>query len=179
MSQTVIEKAPTVIQNERTAMAQVMTRQPDGPGKRIGKRGELTGIGKVTPDGARIFRERLPQFQAEAAYWEKRIGTVHDFRVFLFDNDTRILFTIIFDGDFKPYVADLIREVTPWLDQIFDGVWEGYKGMRDPGLVELVLNGKVEAEFFYAAYPEATRRDVEKALRVSKAFEQLLDAAQT
>src|SRR5215467_14210510 len=61
-----------VIQNERTTMAQVVARQPDGPGRRIGKRGELTAIGKVTPDGARIFRERLPQFQAEAAYWENR-----------------------------------------------------------------------------------------------------------
>jgi len=167
-----------VVANERTAEGQKLTHQPDGPGKRIGKRGELTGIGKVTPDGARIFRERLPQFQAEAAYWENRVGTPHDFRVFLFDNDTRILFTIVFDGDFKPYVADLIHEATPWLDQIFGGVWEGYKGMGDPGLVEFVLNAVVEAEFFYAAYPEATRRDVEKALRVSNAFDQLLDAAQ-
>ena len=179
MDAKVIEKAPTVTQNERTAMAQVVTRQPDGPGRRIGKRAELTAIGKVTPDGARIFRERLPQFQAEAAYWEKRIGTPHDFRVFLFDNDTRILFTIVFDGEFKPYVEDLIREATPWLDQIFGGVWEGYNGMKGPGLVELVLSSAVDAEFFYAAYPEYTRRDIEKALRVSNAFEQLLDAAQT
>jgi aerobic carbon-monoxide dehydrogenase medium subunit len=42
MSQTVIEKVPTGTQNERTATAQVVTRQPDGPGRRIGKRGELT-----------------------------------------------------------------------------------------------------------------------------------------
>ena len=69
MATNVIEKAPTVTQNERTTMAQVVTRQPDGPGRRIGKRGELTAIGKVAPGGARIFRERLPQFQAEAAYW--------------------------------------------------------------------------------------------------------------
>src|ERR1700691_2040643 len=137
-----------VIENERTAMAQKVTPQPDGPGLRIGRRGELTGIGKVTPDGARIFRERLPQFQAEAAYWENRIGTVHDFRVFLFDNDTRILFTIVFDGDFKPYVEDLIKEVTPWLDQIFGGVWEGYKGMNDTSLGKLVLDAVVDAEFF-------------------------------
>lgn len=169
--------ATKLIESERTAMAQKVTRQPDGPGKRIGKRGELTGIGKVTPDGARIFRERLPQFQAEAAYWEKRIGTVHDFRVFLFDNDTRILFTIVFDGDFKPYVEDLIKEVTPWLDQIFGGVWEGYKSMKDPGILELVHNAKVEAEFFYAAFPDATRRDVEKALKMSNAVNELLDAA--
>jgi len=30
---------------ERLAMAQTVTNQPDGPGKRIGKRGELTMIG--------------------------------------------------------------------------------------------------------------------------------------
>jgi hypothetical protein len=166
-----------MIDSERTALAQKVTRQPDGPGRRIGKRGELTGIGKVTPDGARIFRERLPQFQAEAPYWENRIGTVHDFRVFLFDNDTRILFTIVFDGDFKPYVQDLIKEVTPWLDQIFGGIWEGYKGMKDPGLFALVHNAQVEAEFFYAAFPDATRRDVEKSLRMSSAVNELLDAA--
>lgn len=170
-------KATEVVQNERTAVAQAVTRQPDGPGRRIGRRGELTGIGKVTADGARTFRERLPQFQAEAAHWENRIGTVHDFRVFLFDNDTRILFTIVFDGDFKPYVEDLIKEVSPWLDQIFGGIWEGYNGMKDPGLMKFVLDAVVDAEFFYAAFPEATRRDVEKSLRVSSAVNALLDAS--
>jgi hypothetical protein len=169
--------ATKVVESERSAIAQEVTRQPDGPGRRIGKRGELTGIGKVTPDGARIFRERLPQFQAEAAYLKNRIVTVHDFRFFLFDNDTRIMFTIVYDGDFIAYVEDLIKEVTPWLDQIFGGVWEGYKGMKDRGLSELVHNAKVEAEFFYAAYPDATRRDVEKALRMSNAVSELLDAA--
>src|SRR6202140_4087257 len=106
MAMKVIERERTaiaqkVIESERTAMAQKVTRQPDGPGLRIGRRGELTGIGKVTPEGARIFRERLPQFQAEAAYWENQIGTVQSFRLFLFDNDTRILFTIVYDDDFN------------------------------------------------------------------------------
>src|SRR5215475_12393575 len=96
------ESPPTgVIENERTALNQKVTRQPDGPGKRIGKRGEISGIGKVAPGGAKLFRERLPQIQAEAGYWETRVATVQDFRVTLIDNDTRILFTIVYDGDFK------------------------------------------------------------------------------
>jgi len=169
--------ATTVVQNERTAMAQQVTRQPDGPGLRIGKRGELSGIGKVAPGGAQLFRERLPQVQAEGAYWEKQVGTVHDFRVFLFDNDTRIFFTIMFDGDFKPYIEDLINKATPWLDQIFVGVWDGFKGMRDPGLVDFLQTQVVSAEFFYAAYPEATRRDVERMQRLSSAVSAMLDAA--
>jgi hypothetical protein len=74
-----------VIENERTAKSQHATRQPDGPGKRIGKKGEISGIGKVAPGGAKLFRERLPQIQAEAGYWETRVGTVQDFRVTLID----------------------------------------------------------------------------------------------
>src|SRR5262249_44811819 len=91
-------KATQIVENERRAMGQKITRQPDGVGKRIGKKGEISGIGKVAPGGAKLFRERLPQIQAEAGYWEGRIGTPHDFRVTLIDNDTRILFTIVYDG---------------------------------------------------------------------------------
>jgi len=49
-----------VIENERTAIgsAQKITRQPDGPGKRIGKKGEISFIGKLVPGAAKLFRER-------------------------------------------------------------------------------------------------------------------------
>ena len=50
--------------------------------------------------------------------------------------------------------------------------------MKDPGILELVHNAKVDAEFFYAAFPDATRRDVGRsALRLSGAVNELLDAA--
>lgn len=166
-----------VIDNERTAMDQKVTRQPDGPGLRIGRKGEISGIGKVAPDGARIFRERLPQIQAEAGYWEKRVGTVQDFRVMLIDNDTRILFTIVYDGDFKPYIEDILREAGPWLDQFFVGVWDGFKGSNDPVSVKQLLGCAVQADFFYAANPDVTVRDVAKMKRLSSAVSEMLDAA--
>ena len=50
--------AATVIENERTAKSQHATRQPDGPGKRIGKKGEISFIGKLVPGAAKLFRER-------------------------------------------------------------------------------------------------------------------------
>jgi hypothetical protein len=166
-----------VIENERTAMSQHITRQPDGPGKRIGKKGEITGIGKVAPGGAKLFRERLPQIQAEAGYWETRIGTVHDFRVTLIDNDTRILFTIVFDGDFKPYLEDILREASPWLDQIFLGVWDGFKGTQDRKSVEEVFAFTFECDFFFVSNPDVTSRDVAKMKRLRGAVSELLDAA--
>src|ERR1700677_1832114 len=97
-----------VVQNERTAIAQKLSHQPDGPGLRIGRKGEISGVGKLTPDGARIFRERLPQLQAEAGYWEKRVGTVHDFRVMLFDDEQDIWFSTLLDGDFDSYIKDML-----------------------------------------------------------------------
>jgi len=166
-----------VIENERAALAQKVTRQPDGPGLRIGRKGEISGIGKVAPGGAQIFRERLPQIQAEAGYWDKRVGPVHDFRVMLLDNDTRIWFSIVFDGDFKPYIKDILTEASPWLDQIFVGVWDGFKGSNDPESVEKLLGCAVQADLFFVANPDVSVRDVAKMQRLSKAVNEMLDAA--
>ena len=166
-----------VIENERTKLSQNIGHQPDGRGKRIGKKGELSAIGKVAPGGAKLFRERLPQIQAEAGYWEGRVGTVHDFRVTLIDNDTRILFTIVFDGDLKPYIADILREASPWLDQIFLGVWDGFRGTKDRGSVEELLGFAFGADLFFVRNPDVTVRDVAKMQRLSKAVAELLDAA--
>ena len=166
-----------VIENERTAMAQKITRQPDGPGKRIGKKGEISFIGKLVPGAAKVFRERLPQIQAEAAYWEGKVGTLHDFRATLIDNDTRMLVTIVYDGDFKPYLEDVLREAGPWLDQIFDG-WEGFRGTKDrKSVAELVANTHFECDVFFVANPDVTGRDVAKMQRLSKAVGEMMDAA--
>jgi hypothetical protein len=166
-----------VAQSERAAQAQDVTNQPDGPGKRIGKRGELVLFGKVCPGGGKLFRERLPQFQAEAAYWEGRVGTVHDFRALLFDNDTRILFLITYDGDFKSYVTDIITQAGPWFDNFFPGIWEGYEGSHDPRSIQLVVGGAQTSDLFYVAHPDVTVHDVAKMKRLSKAVSDMLDAA--
>lgn len=165
------------VPNERTAMAQEVTDQPDGPGKRIGKRGELTIIGKLTPGGAALFRQRLPQFQAEAGYWENRVGTVQDFRILLFDNDTRYILTVVYDGDFKPYLVDIGTKATEWLDTMANGVLEDYPGINTPETGKWLAEWLVPAEFFYAAHPEASVRDIARMKKVSAAVSDLLDAA--
>ena len=166
-----------VIENERTAKSQHMTRQPDGPGKRIGKKGEISFLGKLAPGGAKLFRERIPQINAEAAYWEDQVGTVVEFRATLIDNDTRMLVTIVYDGDFKPYLEDVLREAGPWLDQIFGG-WEGFNGTKDrKSGAELVANTHFECDVFYIANPDVTARDVAKMQRLKGAVSELLDAA--
>ncbi|MFT7773612.1 hypothetical protein [Roseateles sp.] len=163
--------------NERSALAQNVVNQPDGPGKRIGKRGEIIAFGKVVPGSVPLFRERLPQFQAEAAYWEGRIGTVHDFRITLIDNDTRILFAITYDGDFQPYVHDIIAKGHEWFDKLMPGVWEGFTHSQDPVVQKLLLEGTVTSDFFYVAHPDVTVHDIHKMKRLSNAVGEMLDAA--
>ena len=99
--------------------------------------------------------------------------------MFLLDNDTKLCFSVIFDGDLKPYIDDFINKGGPWFDSLFSGVVDGYKGMNDPGFLKWFSQFLISAEFFYASYPESTRRDVEKGLRVVNAFEHLLDEAQS
>ena len=65
------------------------------------------------------------------------------------------------------------------VDSIFLGVADGFKGMKDSTTPEWIGKHIISAEFFYSSYHEATRRDVEKALRVRNAFEHLLDEAQS
>lgn len=163
--------------NERTAMAQTVSRQPDGPGLRIGKRGELVMIGNVAPGGAALFRDRLPQFQAEAAYWEGRVGTVHDFRILLFDEDTRYLLILTYDGDFKPYLIDIATQAHEWLDRVATGVLENYPGLDSPQTAAWVEGQLHQAEFFYVSNPDVTVRDITKMKRVTRAFGEMLDAA--
>jgi hypothetical protein len=165
------------ISAEKAAFTQHCTNQPDGPGRRIGKRGEIHVIGNVVPGGAKIFRERVAQFQAEAGYWESKIGTVHDFRVVLFDNDTRLLVSAIYDGDFLPYLSDVVTHAGPWFDMLLTGVWEGFTSAADPATAKLIEKQSCTADAFYAANPDLTIKDISKMRRLSKAVNEMLDAA--
>ena len=79
--------------------------------------------------------------------------------------------------DFKPYIEDILREAGPWLDQIFLGVWDGFKGTKDRKSVEELLGFAFECDLFYVSNPDATARDVAKMQRLSKAVGEMLDAA--
>src|SRR5216683_5103208 len=91
---------------------QSVGREPDGPGRRIGKVGEFTFIAPLKAGGAEKFRQRLAASQAQAGYYEGQLGTVHDLRIVLFDNDTRLLFAATYDSDFQPYVAATVGSRT-------------------------------------------------------------------
>ncbi len=156
---------------------QSVGREPDGPGKRVGKVGEFTFIAPLKPGGAEKFRNHLAMSQAHAGYYEGLLGTVHDLRIVLFDNDTRLLFAATYDGDFQPYVGDVIAKAAPWLDEMFLDVLDGYAGANDPNFTEFVSRYQIEADLWFASNPDVTAMEIAKGQKMMKAFESLLDVA--
>jgi hypothetical protein len=156
---------------------QTVTREPDGPGKRVGQVGEATFFLPVKPGGAEKFRQNLETHQAQAGYYEHAVGTVHDLRLVLFDNDTRMMIAVTYDGDLKPYLVDVFAKAGIWFDDMLLDVLEGYPGRNDPHLNEYIAKYQVEADLWYACSPDMTAKDIAKAEKMMKAFETLLDAA--
>ena len=55
----------------------------------------------------------------------------------------------------------------------------GDPGIHSPEIKDWIVSQQVTALGFYSAYPEASVRDVWKALKTKKAFDDLLDAAES
>jgi hypothetical protein len=172
--------SPDVTAEEIGKWTRESRRQTDGMGLRVGNRSEFTAIAPVIPGtGASTFRQRIEKAQIEAPYWEGRLGTVHDLRVALILDDTHLLFAATYSDEFKPYVLDVIKFATPWIDYMFSDVALDYPGLASPEAVAYLAKHTVEASIWYASpTPDASPRDVSKALQVSSAFNNLLDAAQ-
>jgi hypothetical protein len=173
MSQTTVTQPAAASPPENLPV----TRQPDGPGLRAGVVSEFTMIAPVLPGGAAKFRANLAKFQSQAGYYEGLLGTVHDLRIVFFDNDTRMLFAATYDGDFLPYVADVVLKAAPWLDGMFMDVMDGYPGAHAPGFLDFVKKYQIQADIWYVSNASAAVKDITKGQKVLQAFEALLDTA--
>jgi hypothetical protein len=147
------------------------------PGFKVGQVQEFTLISRLKPGGA----ERVRQFHRGGWTGERqtitdRLGTVHDLRFIIFDNDTRIMFASTFDGTWDAYIDDFATKVPNEIDLLFHE-FEGYPGVRSPEIKDWIVKQQVTATTFYSAYPDTTVRDVWKALKTKTALDALLDQA--
>ncbi|MGE7388284.1 hypothetical protein ACQKM2_22725 [Streptomyces sp. NPDC004126] len=154
--------------------------QTDGVGLRAVNRSEFTLLAPVIqPTGPAVFLERAEKACIEAPYWENRLGTVHDLRVALVDDGRQVLFCATYSDEFKPYVIDVIRFATPWIDHMFTDVAVGYPGLASDDAIPYIAKYQVQANVWYGGpNPEATPKQIAKSLAVASAFDSLLDAAQ-
>jgi hypothetical protein len=146
------------------------------PGTRTGQSNEFTVILPLKPGGGERMRKLFSGFSGDRQKNTDRIGTVHDLRFVIFDNDTRCIFASTFDGDWESYIDDFAALIPEEIDLLFHET-VGYPGIHSPDIKNFIAKHQISAMAYYSAYPDATVRDVWKALKVKKAFDDLLDAA--
>ena len=149
------------------------------PGLKVGRSNEFTLIMNLKPGGAERLRKKLgsnSKFGNQNQGYADRIGTLHDLRFIIFDNDTRLFFATTFDDDWDAYINDFATLIPDLIDLVFEEV-EDYPGIRSPNIKDYIVKSQVTATYFYSAYPDASVRDIRKALKVEKGLDVLLDAA--
>jgi hypothetical protein len=139
-------------------------------GLRQGKVSELTVILKLLPGGAERIRAVLDTGSTNA----DKIGTLHDMRYVLFDNDTKILFATTYDTEWDPYIDDFATKVPDDLDVVFSNC-EGWPGIRSPAVKDWIVKHQIQAHGWYVAHPDLTVAEAGRLKRVAKAVEEFLD----
>ncbi|KUN46124.1 hypothetical protein AQJ27_15435 [Streptomyces olivochromogenes] len=157
--------------------------QPERPGRSDGVCSEFTVFTKIKPGHADALREDLAAM-ADAAADEnvhaavRQIGTLHDARHVIFDNDTRFMFASVFDGSWDTYIDDFAQTVVgARFDKVFSHS-EGFPGVTDPGVKDWFVAHQEPAGVFVSAYPDLTVQQIYKDHRVEEAFEAVLDTAE-
>jgi hypothetical protein len=149
---------------------------PARPGKTLGQVTEFTIILPLKPGGADRVRQRLNQVSQTREDVGELVGTLHDMRTVIIDNDTRMLFATTFDGDWDSYINDFASKIPDRLDAIF-GECVDYPGIRSPEIKDYIVKYQVTADDWYSAYPDTTVKQIKKGQRVLQAWEELLDTA--
>ena len=151
---------------------------PSQPGIQVGPTSEFSLFFHVKPGHGEALRESLRTLQKSPGYrpgdYDLPIGSIHEARFVPFDNDTRLLFATSFDGSWDAYMLDFASKPLKLFDAIFQHV-EGYEGLPD---LEAVKNFILSAQLTAAAYSRnygGTVKEIRKAERVNKAFQQVLD----
>jgi hypothetical protein len=151
------------------------------PGVAVGPTSEFSLFFHVKPGHATDLREALRALQNSTGYrpgdFDLPIATIHEARFVLFDDDTRLLFATSFDGPWDAYMEDFAAKPLRLFDAIFRHV-EGYEGLPDVAAVKaFIFNAQVTAAAYARNYG-GTVKEIRKAERVNRAFQQVLDDPQ-
>src|SRR3954449_13466398 len=156
------------------------TRATDAPrpGISVGPTSEFSLFFHVRPGEEPDIREAVEALQRSPGYrpgdYALPIASIHEARFVLFDDDTRLLFATSFDGSWDAYMLDFASKPLKLFDAIFRHV-EGYEGLPD---LEAVKNFIMSAQLTAGGYSRnygGTVKEIRKAERVNKAFQQVLD----
>jgi hypothetical protein len=156
--------------------------QLERPGLHDGESGEFLVMVNIKPGQADALRKTLAgirnDFMTGTASRDalQDIGTLHDARYVIFDNDTRFLFASVFDGSWDTYIDDFATtQIAKNFELVFSHT-EGFPGISDPNVKEWFVAHQVPALIFVSSYPELTTKQIWKDQRVNEAFQAVLDS---
>ena len=152
--------------------------QPQRPSLTDGVASEFTIFPTIKQGHVDALREDLIKVGSDDATRRavlKEIGTLHDARWVIFDNDTRFLFASVFDGSWDKYIDDFgASSIAGLFDVVFEHC-EGYPGITSPTIKEWFVSVQVPALLFTSAYPDLTTQQIWKDQEVNEAFQAVLD----
>jgi hypothetical protein len=145
----------------------------------VGVQNIITAIVGIKPGRVEQLRAVLGSLNTGSASPVSVISTIHFARWVIIDN-RQLLFTTNFDGSWDDYVDEFIDKAADGLDAIWsncDDFPEGGSRNRD-AFKQYIRDHEHHADLFYTAYPDATVKDIHKALRIRQKWEALLDEFQ-
>jgi hypothetical protein len=151
--------------------------QPQRPGRTDGVCSEFTVFTKIKAGHADALRADLAATgsAADSRAALGQIGTLHDARHVIFDNDTRHMFGSVFDGSWDTYIDDFAKTaIGANFDKVFSHT-EGFPGVADPGVKDWFVAHQEPAGTFVSSYPDLTVQQIWKDQRVNEAFQAVLD----
>src|SRR5205809_6927709 len=155
-------------------------RGASGPGVTVGPTSEFSLFFRVKPGEGESLRAALRDLQDTPGYrpgeYGMAVATIHEARFVLFDDDTRLLFATSFDGPWDSYMEDFFTSgpTLALFDAVFQHV-EGYEGLPDVAAVKAFVLSAQATAAAYARNYGGTVKEIRKAERVNKAFQQVLD----
>jgi hypothetical protein len=137
------------------------------PGQEANARAALEAMGTLP------FND--PTFDLE------KLETIHFARFMLINNDTQVLFIVIFDGDLDQYIRDfhdifVRNDVTPSF-KYCEGVPENWKEDL-PAFTTFYKDRMQKSVVEYSAYPFRSVRTMKKAVDAYDGFSAMVDAMQ-
>jgi hypothetical protein len=154
------------------------TAETQRPGLRVGSTSEFSLFFRVKLGHADDLRRALGDLNDADGYkpgdYDLPVASIHEARFVMFDEDTRLLFATSFDGSWDAYMDDFASKPLSLFDAVFRHV-EGYDGAPDVATLKtFILGAQVTAAAYARNYP-GTVKEIRKAERSDKAFQQVLD----
>ena len=155
-------------------LAAVTNRESAGRvGARQGKVSELTAIIPLAPGGGKRIRGLLDVLEGNFKGADL-VGTLHDMRFVLMDNDTKLFFATAYDGEWDAYIDDFVTKIPNSMDILFCNA-AGWPGIRSPKIKEYLVQFQTTADAWYVASPNLTVAETRRLEKIGAALEEFLD----